>query len=104
LPECALASSALKNAGLAAIITAIMARCLHILDSGLQCIDEAIEGTDFCDAHQRVVAFERDDETGALRKVMMRVIALILLLIFLIPIVNTLRTLYLGPPTRAQEG
>lgn len=79
-----------------------MARCLHIYDSGFQCIEETFESTDFCDAHQRIVEFERLSESGW-RKVILRFVALILLIMFLIPFLYTLRNLYLGPPVKAQE-
>jgi hypothetical protein len=81
-----------------------MPRCLHIFDSGFQCIDDAVDPTDFCDAHQKVVAFESErleDSWG--RKAVFRVIALVLLLLFLIPLFYTLRDLYFGPPVKAQE-
>jgi hypothetical protein len=37
------------------------------------------------------------------RKFIFRVAAVVLLLLFLIPLFYTLRDLYLGPPTKAQE-
>ena len=83
---------------------ATMQRCLHIYDSGFQCLDETLESTDFCTAHQKVVyeSFEGLQESG-LRKVFFRLVALILLLMFLLPLFYTLRDLYLGPPVKAQE-
>ena len=79
-----------------------MARCLHIYESGFQCIGETLNETDFCDGHQRAVPFESlHDSTW--RKAFFRLVALILLLIFLIPLYYTLRDLYLGPPAKAQE-
>jgi len=80
-----------------------MARCLHIFDSGFQCVDETLDPTDFCEAHQKVVAFEAErlqDAWG--RKFVLRVVALVLLLLFLIPLYYTLRDLYLGPRVKAQ--
>jgi hypothetical protein len=63
-----------------------------------------MDPTDFCDAHQKVVAFESERlEDRAWRKVFLRFVALILLLLFLIPLFYTLRDLYLGPPVKAQE-
>ncbi len=79
-----------------------MSRCLHIYDSGFQCTDETIEPTEFCESHQKVVEFERLEDS-ALRKLVFRLVALVLLLLFLIPLVYTLRSLYLGPPAKAQE-
>ena len=79
-----------------------MPRCLHMYDSGFQCIDESIEPTEFCEAHQTIVDFETLQDSPW-RKLFYRVVALILLLMFLIPLVYTLRNLYLGPPAKAQE-
>ena len=80
-----------------------MQRCVHIYDSGFQCIGEAMDSSDFCEAHQKVVAFEPLDES-VWRKTFFRFVALLLLIIFLIPLFYTLRDLYLGPPVKAQEG
>ena len=79
-----------------------MSRCLHIYDSGFQCTDETFEPTDFCESHQKVVAFEKLEDSP-LRKLVFRIIALILLVLFLIPLFYTLRVLYLEPPAKAQE-
>jgi hypothetical protein len=90
--------------GLLIIMITAMARCLHIFDSGFQCIGEAVDPTDFCEAHQKVVAFESDWLQDSIwRKTLLRVVALVLLLMFLIPLFYTLRDLYLGPPVKAQE-
>ena len=81
-----------------------MSRCLHIFDSGFQCIDETLGSTDFCEAHQKVVAFEPDRlEDSSWRKAVLRLVAFVLLLMFLIPLFYTLRDLYFGPPVKAQE-
>jgi hypothetical protein len=81
-----------------------MPRCLQIFDSGFQCIDDAVDSTDFCDAHQKVVAFEAERlEDSWWRKAFFKLVALVLLLLFLIPLFYTLRDLYLGPPVKAQE-
>ena len=83
---------------------ATMPRCLHIFDSGFQCIGETLESTDFCEAHQKVVPFESERLEGPFwQKALLRVVALVLLLMFLIPLFYTLRDLYLGPPVKAQE-
>jgi hypothetical protein len=71
-------------------------------DSGLQCVAEAVDLTDFCETHQKVVAFEAVKERGWRRPVF-RLVAFLLLIIFLIPLLYTLRNLYSGPPARAQE-
>ena len=81
-----------------------MPRCLHVFDSGFQCIDETWDATDFCEAHQKVVAFDRDGlEDSGWRKTVLRFVAFVLLLMFLIPLFYTLRDLYVGPQVKAQE-
>jgi hypothetical protein len=75
-----------------------------MFDSGFQCVSETVEATDFCEAHQKVVAFESERlEESIWRKVLIRFVALLLLLLFLIPLFYTLKDLYLGPPVKAQE-
>ena len=82
----------------------VMARCLHMFDSGFQCISEALDPTDFCEAHQKIVALESERlEDSLWRKTLLRFVALVLLLMFLIPLFYTLRDLYFGPPVKAQE-
>jgi len=57
-----------------------------------------------CEAHQKVVAFESERLLDSIwRKAFFRLVALLLLLMFLIPLFYTLRDLYLGPPVKAQE-
>lgn len=73
-----------------------------MFESGLQCDSVTLDETDFCEAHQRVVFFERHQEP-VWQRLLLRIVALLLLLIFLIPIVYTVRELYLGPPVRTQE-
>ena len=90
--------------GVIVIMITTMPRCLHMFDSGFQCVSEALETTDFCEALQKVVAFESDRLQDSLwRKTLLRFVALILLLMFLIPLFYTLRDLYFGPPVKAQE-
>ena len=85
------------------MIAASMARCLHMYASGFQCIAENLEPTEFCESHQKVIEFERLEDSIA-RKVAIRLVALILLLIlFVIPLFYTLQDWYLGPPIEAQE-
>ena len=81
-----------------------MPRCLHIFDSGFQCVSETVDPTDFCEDHQKVVAFhaERLEDSGW-RKAFLRLVALLLLLLFLILLFYLLRELYLGLPVKAQE-
>jgi hypothetical protein len=70
--------------------------------SGFRCVGETMDETDFCDSHQKVVAFPPLDE-ASWKKPLMRVVALILLIIFLIPLIFSLRNLYYGTPAKAQE-
>jgi hypothetical protein len=75
-----------------------------MFDSGFQCNHEAVDTTGFCEAHQKVVEFEPERlQDSFWRKSFVRVVALLLLLLFLIPLYYTLRDLYLGPPVKAQE-
>ena len=81
-----------------------MPRCLHVFQSGFQCVSEAMDATEFCEAHQKVVAFESERlEDSIWRKLFLRFVALVLLLMFLIPLFYTLRDMYLGSPVKAQE-
>jgi len=78
-------------------------RCLHMFDSGFQCISETVESTDFCEAHQKVVPFEAERLQDSIwRKMLLRFVAFVLLMMFLIPLLYTLRDLYMGPPVKAQ--
>ena len=83
-----------------------MARCFHIYDSGFQCAEEAIDTTDFCDAHQRVIPFERLEDRlvdSPWRKFIIRFVAFVLLMTLLIPLLYSLKNLYKGSPAQAQE-
>jgi hypothetical protein len=90
------------NRVVAIIIATAMPRCLHVHDSGFQCVSEALDSSDFCEDHQKIVPFEVPEETSW-QKVFLRFVALILLIMFLVPIIYTLRNLYVGPPAEAQE-
>ena len=79
-----------------------MARCFHIHDSGFQCVAETIEATDFCEVHQKVIPFERLEDSRW-RKYGLRFVAFVLLITLLIPLFYTLRNLYRGPRAEAQE-
>ena len=79
-----------------------MLRCNHIYDSGFQCEAEALGNTSLCGVHQKVVAVESLDGPRW-RKLILRFVALILLIMFLLPIAYTLKNLYLVPPPKAQE-
>jgi hypothetical protein len=73
-------------------------------ESGFQCVEETLEPTGFCEAHQKVLLFERLEDS-AWRKAVVRFVAFILLLVlFLIPVLYTLKDLYNGPRVRVQEG
>ena len=85
------------------MIAVTMQRCFHLYESGSQCEEEALLGGDFCPDHDHAhVFFEVGDYP--VRKLVTRMVALILLVIFLIPFYYTLKTLYLSPPIEAQEG
>jgi hypothetical protein len=79
-----------------------MSRCLHVHESGFQCVSEAIEPTEFCDAHQKVLPFEYSGTHNG-SKLLLRFVAFILLIMFLLPLIYSLRTLYFGPPVKTQE-
>jgi hypothetical protein len=86
------------------MITALMARCLHIHGNGFQCIDETLDPTDFCESHQKVVAFESERlEDSFARKAVLRFVALVLLITLLVGLINSLKSLYWGPPVEARE-
>lgn len=85
------------------MIVVTMQRCFYLYESGSQCEEEAVVGSDFCPDHDEAhVFFEIGDRP--VRKLVTRLVALILLIIFLIPFYYTLKTLYLSPPIEAQEG
>src|SRR5438034_10323417 len=90
--------------GVFIIMIAGMPRCLHMFDSGFQCISESMEPSDFCEAHQKVVMLESERlEDSIWRKTLLRFVALVLLLMFLIPLFYTLSELFLGPPVNEQD-
>jgi hypothetical protein len=89
--------------GVVAIMIAAMPRCLHIYDAGFQCISETVDQTDFCESHQKVVEFQSRLEESPWRKAFLRLVAVLLLLMFLLPLFYSLRNLYWGPPVKAQE-
>lgn len=79
-----------------------MNRCLHQYESGWQCQGEAQDASDFCDAHQRVVAFERLEDS-MFRRMFVPVIAFILVVILLGPVFSTLRH-FVSVPRVAMRG
>ena len=81
-----------------------MQRCVHLYLSGQQCDRETFPGGDFCEDHADAHSFSDEIEEQPFKKLVVRVVALLLLVMFLIPIYYTLRTLYLGPRVQVQEG
>lgn len=80
-----------------------MQRCFHLYGSGRQCESEAVPGSDFCESHISEVDFERLKD-GPFRKLALKIVALILLIMFMVPFYYTLKSLYASRPTQAQEG
>ncbi len=83
-----------------------MKRCIHLYLSGQQCEREAFPGDDFCEDHadMHVVDDELVVEEHPFKKLIMRAVALALLLMFLIPVYYTAKTLYLAYQAELQEG
>ena len=86
------------------IIALTMFRCVHLYESGTRCSGEVLEGTDFCPDHYPSPPNHDAFDDHPFQKLVARLVALILLLIFLIPFYYTLRTLYLELPPAAEEG
>ena len=80
-----------------------MQRCVQLYRSGWRCESEAVPGSDFCVDHISEADFERLKDRPS-RKLTMKIIALILLIMFLVPFYYTLKTLYASRPPQAQEG
>ena len=82
-----------------------MARCPHIYANGFQCIDETFDATERCESHQKVVPFIPVRlKDSWMRKAALRVVAFILLVtLFVIPILYSLKNLYWGAPAQARE-
>lgn len=78
-----------------------MARCIHFHDAGVQCISQALPESAFCEDHEPVEELYRQGGEALpghpLRKLLLRLIALILLLMLLVPFYRVARTLYLSP-------
>ncbi len=62
-----------------------MGQCLHLDARGGRCQGEAEEGLSFCRAHGREAAAE-SEQPAALRRLVLRVAAFLLLVIFLLPL------------------
>lgn len=80
-----------------------MNRCSHLYRSGWRCEEEAIPGRDFCEDHISDVEWKRV-KANPIKKMGMRVIALLLLIMFLVPFYYTLKFLYESRPTEIREG
>ena len=75
-----------------------MARCIHLHDAGVQCISEALSDSDFCEDHQPYEVMVTEELPGRpLQKLFLKLIALLLLLLLLVPFYRVVRTLYLTP-------
>lgn len=80
-----------------------MQRCAHLYESGSQCSEEALPDGDFCGDHEVIHDFFEPLTDHPFRKLVMRVAALVLLIIFLIPFYYTLKGMYLNRTIDAQE-
>ena len=81
----------------------VMQRCSHLYEAGQQCSGEALSGSGFCSDHEVIHdAFEPLSD-HPYRRLVIRLAAVILLIIFLIPFYYTLKTLYLNQIIEAQE-
>lgn len=70
-----------------------MHRCAHLYESGRQCSEFALDGKDFCEDHAVLPdAFERG--ASGFGRLVMRIVALFLLIIFLIPFYYGVKSLY----------
>ena len=80
-----------------------MARCIHLHDAGVQCLSEALDGHDFCEDHEPR-AFGDTISPHPIRKLLLRLVAVVLLLILLIPFYRIVNALYLPPAAESGEG
>lgn len=71
-----------------------MSRCVHLHEGGLQCPGEAVEGSDFCEDHEPAHSFAERLRDHPFQKLVVRLIALLLLLVLLIPFYQAVRALY----------
>jgi len=81
-----------------------MPRCLHLYEGGPQCQLEAVSGGDFCEDHERADAEVERLDDHPFRKLIVRLVALVLLIIFLIPFYYSFKALYLAPSFEVGEG
>lgn len=86
------------------MITTAMPRCVYLHDAGVQCISETVAGSDFCEDHQPDTGvFPEPDNEHPLRRLVLRLVALILLLMMLVPFYEIVSTLYVSPFYEAVE-
>jgi len=77
---------------------------LHIYDNGFQCIEETLDPTEFCESHQKIVELESERmQDSWARKAVLRFVAFVLLIMFLIPLLYSLKNLYWSRPAEARE-
>ncbi len=63
-----------------------MAECLHLDAGGGRCRREAAAGSVFCPGHEPALDFAPESAAEALRRFLLRLVALGLLALFLIPL------------------
>ena len=81
-----------------------MQRCVHLYGSGRQCASDVVPGTDLCEDHAITDAMPDGLVDHPIRKLALRLVALILLLVFLLPVYYTMKALYGTVPVELQEG
>ena len=80
------------------------ARVVQVSEAVKLCLRLFVAGAALPTVAWGILAFEFDRlELPVWRKTLLRFVALVLLLMFLIPLFYTLRDLYYGPPVKAQE-
>jgi len=63
-----------------------MAECLHLDAGGRRCRREAAAGSAFCPGHEPAAVFAPESAAEALRRLLLRLVALGLLALFLFPL------------------
>jgi len=63
-----------------------MAECLHLDAGGGRCRREAAAGSAFCPGHEPAAVFAPESAAEALRRLLLRLVALGLLVLFLFPL------------------
>lgn len=80
-----------------------MPRCVHLHEGGLQCPGEAVEGSDFCEDHEPFQSFSERLRDHPVQKLIVRLVAVMLLLVLLIPFYQAVKTLYLSRLAAVEE-